>query len=223
MNLLKLKNISKSYGKSIQVQALNDLSFDVKEGEMLAVMGKSGSGKSTMLNVLSGIDGIDSGEYVFQDKNIEKLSGDAMTEFRRKNIGFVVQHFALIDDYNIFDNIALILRYEKVSKNEIKQRVEDIAKKLEITEQLKKFPKELSGGQSQRVAIARAIINKPKILLADEPTGALDETTSDTIMKLFRQLNNNGVTIIIVTHDEKVAQLCDRTIIIKDGKVAKGA
>ncbi|MFT3952278.1 MAG: ABC transporter ATP-binding protein [Oscillospiraceae bacterium] len=218
MRLISLQNVKKAYGKKQKVQALADLSLEIEQGEMVSVMGKSGSGKSTMLNIISGIDRYDSGEYFFESQDMRLIKGDSITEFRRKNMGFIVQHFALIDDYTVYDNIALLLRYEKCPKKEIEKKVLEVSESLEIGDQLKKYPRELSGGQAQRAAIARAIINHPKILLADEPTGALDENTGDSIMKLLLDLNSKGTTVVIVTHDEKVASMCQRTILIKDGK-----
>ncbi|MBQ8010867.1 MAG: ABC transporter ATP-binding protein [Oscillospiraceae bacterium] len=222
MSLIEVKDVCKSYGKQVRVEALKGVSFQVQKGEMVSIIGKSGSGKSTILNILSGIDSIDKGEYNFNGTAVHTLKGDKLTEFRRKNIGFVVQHFALIDDYTIFDNIAMVLRYEKVKKQEVHDRIKGISKKLGIYEQLNKYPNELSGGQAQRAAIARAIVNHPSVLLADEPTGALDEATGETIMRLFRELNKSGMTCIIVTHDNKIAESCDRTIVIKDGRIEGG-
>ncbi|MDD6353200.1 MAG: ABC transporter ATP-binding protein [Lachnospiraceae bacterium] len=218
MELLSLKNISKYYGKKQQIKALDGFSAIVQEKEMLALMGKSGSGKSTILNIISGIDLTDSGNYVFEKEDITRKKGDAMTLFRRKNIGIVMQHFALVEDMDCFENIALPLRLEKVNKREIYNRVGEVANKLGIADKLKKLPRELSGGEAQRVAIARAIINKPKLILADEPTGALDEENSLKIMEIFKQLNDEGITLIVVTHDPEVAAKCRRTIWIKDGK-----
>lgn len=218
MELLSLKNISKYYGKKQQIKALDGFSAIVQEKEMLALMGKSGSGKSTILNIISGIDLTDLGNYVFEKEDITRKKGDAMTLFRRKNIGIVMQHFALVKDMDCFENIALPLRLEKVNKREIYNRVGEVANKLGIADKLKKLPRELSGGEAQRVAIARAIINKPKLILADEPTGALDEENSLKIMEIFKQLNDEGITLIVVTHDPEVAAKCRRTIWIKDGK-----
>lgn len=218
MELLSLKNISKYYGKKQQIKALDGFSAIVQEKEMLALMGKSGSGKSTILNIISGIDLTDSGNYVFEKEDITRKKGDAMTLFRRKNIGIVMQHFALVEDMDCFENIALPLRLEKINKREIYNRVGEVANKLGIADKLKKLPRELSGGEAQRVAIARAIINKPKLILADEPTGALDEENNLKIMEIFKQLNDEGITLIVVTHDPEVAAKCRRTIWIKDGK-----
>lgn len=216
MSLLSLKNITKSYDKKSIV--LNEFNLSVNTGEMVAIMGKSGSGKSTVLNIISGIESADSGRYIFKGNDMSKVSGDKMTVFRRENIGFVLQHFALIENNSVFKNIALPLYLKHESKNVIKGKVLELAKDLEIENKLDKKPKQLSGGEAQRVAIARAIINQPSLILADEPTGALDENTGLKIMQIFRKLHQKGHTFIIVTHDSSVAEMCDRTIKIKDGK-----
>lgn len=216
MSLLSLENITKSYDKKSIV--LNEFNLSVNTGEMVAIMGKSGSGKSTVLNIISGIESADSGRYIFKGNDMSKVSGDKMTVFRRENIGFVLQHFALIENNSVFKNIALPLYLKHESKNVIKGKVLELAKDLEIENKLDKKPKQLSGGEAQRVAIARAIINQPSLILADEPTGALDENTGLKIMQIFRKLHQRGHTFIIVTHDSSVAEMCDRTIKIKDGK-----
>ena len=216
MSLLSLENITKSYDKKSIV--LNEFNLSVNTGEMVAIMGKSGSGKSTVLNIISGIESADSGRYIFKGNDMSKVSGDKMTVFRRENIGFVLQHFALIENNSVFKNIALPLYLKHESKNVIKGKVLELAKDLEIENKLDKKPKQLSGGEAQRVAIARAIINQPSLILADEPTGALDENTGLKIMQIFRKLHQRGHTFIIVTHDSSVAEMCDRTIKIKGGK-----
>ena len=216
MSLLSLENITKSYDKKSIV--LNEFNLSVNTGEMVAIMGKSGSGKSTVLNIISGIESADSGRYIFKGNDMSKVSGDKMTVFRRENIGFVLQHFALIENNSVFKNIALPLYLKHESKKVIKGKVLELAKDLEIENKLDKKPKQLSGGEAQRVAIARAIINQPSLILADEPTGALDENTGLKIMQIFRKLHQKGHTFIIVTHDSSVAEMCDRTIKIKDGK-----
>ncbi|MDR2532125.1 MAG: ABC transporter ATP-binding protein [Oscillospiraceae bacterium] len=218
MELLKLERITKKYGQSQNITALNQFNLNVREGEMLALMGKSGSGKSTVLNIISGIDGLQKGSYKFKNQEMAKVKGDKMTVFRRDNIGFILQHFALIQDATIYDNIALPLRLSRKPKAEIKERVRKLAAELGIEKQLKKYPKELSGGEAQRAAIARAIINQPQLILADEPTGALDEENSRKIMEIFQKLNAQGNTFIIVTHDPNVGAMCKRTVHIKDGK-----
>lgn len=218
MELLTLKNIKKTYGKKAQVTALNHFSLVVEPGEMIAVMGKSGAGKSTVLNIISGIDRADEGQYFFDGREVSHLMGDKMTLFRRENIGFVLQHFGLIDDMIAFDNIAVPLRLRHLSRKEIREQVSEVAKRMGLEEKLNKYPKELSGGEAQRVAIARAIVHKPRLLLADEPTGALDEENSLKIMDIFRELNRAGMTLLIVTHDTGVADMCKRTIWMKDGR-----
>ena len=220
MSLLTLKNIKKTYGFGEgTVIALAGLSLEVEEGSMTAIMGKSGSGKSTLLNILAGLDKPNSGEYYYKDNLLNIKNSDSMTRFRRDNIGFVVQHFALINDYNIFQNIALPLRYKHIRGSKLKNKVHEIAEKLEISDKLKKRPTQLSGGQAQRVAIARALINNSRIILADEPTGALDSQTGDLIMKMFESLHNDGYTIIIVTHDSNIAARCEKIVYLKDGIV----
>lgn len=218
MELLKLDKIKKTYGTKKKTQALNGFNLRVTKGEMIAVMGKSGSGKSTVLNIISGIDRLESGKYVFDGKDMSTVNGDRLTVFRRDNMGFVLQHFALIETESVFDNISLTLRLRRMPKGKIKEKVGFLTKELGIEKLLHKYPKELSGGEAQRVAIARAIINQPKLILADEPTGALDEETGQKIMGVFKQLHKKGNTLIIVTHDPVVAGMCERTIKIKDGK-----
>ena len=210
MPLLSLENITKSYDKKTLV--LKKFNLSVDSGEIVAIIGKSGSGKSTVLNIIAGIDSADGGRYTFQGNDMLELSGDKMTVFRRENIGFVLQHFALIENNTVFKNIALPLYLKHEPKKVIKEKVVAIAEELEIEEKLGKIPKQLSGGEAQRVAIARAIINQPSLILADEPTGALDENTGLKIMQIFQKLNKKGHTFIIVTHDPSIAAMCDRTI-----------
>ena len=157
-------------------------------------------------------------EYQFDGQDMSKIRGDQMTGFRRDNIGFVLQHFALIPDYTVYDNIALSLRLKRENEKKIREKVTAIVEELDITSTINKYPNELSGGEAQRVAIARAIIHKPKLILADEPTGALDEESGKKIMGIFKQLHSNGNTIIMVTHDREIAKMCERIIYIKDGK-----
>lgn len=218
MALLKLEEIKKSYGTKKKTMALNGFNLEVNEGEMIAIMGKSGSGKSTALNIISGVDRLEGGLYSFDENNMAGIVGDKMTVFRRDNMGFILQHFALIETFTAYDNISLPLSLKREPKTVIKQKVNSIAKKLGIEKLLHKYPKELSGGEAQRVAIARAVINKPRLILADEPTGALDEQTGQKIMTVFKQLHKKGNTLIIVTHDPNIAKMCERTVSIKDGK-----
>ena len=219
-SLISLNCICKTYGSGDGlVTALYPLNLEIQKGEMLAIMGKSGSGKSTLLNLLGGLDVPDSGEYIYNGKEMNTKNQNKMAKFRRTDVGFVVQHFALIDDYTVQQNIMLPLRYCRVKNAVAKKRVTEISERLEISEKLKKYPPQLSGGQAQRVAIARAIIHKPSILLADEPTGALDEETGKSIMKLFCEINKDGTTVIVVTHDLSVAAFCGRTIRLHDGNI----
>ena len=219
-NIISLRGICKTYGKGDGlVTALRPIDLDIKKGEMLAIMGKSGSGKSTLLNLLAGLDTPDSGEYIYNGEHMNTKNQNKMAKFRRTDVGFVVQHFALIDEYTVYQNIALPLRYRRLKGVSTKQRVKEIAERLEIGEKLRKYPSQLSGGQAQRVAIARAIAHKPSILLADEPTGALDEETGKSIMNLFREINKEGTTVVVVTHDANVASYCQRTIRLHDGNI----
>ena len=219
-NIITLKGICKTYGKGDGlVTALRPIDLEIKKGEMIAIMGKSGSGKSTLLNLLAGLDTPDSGEFIYNGSPINTKNQNKMAKFRRNDVGFVVQHFALIDEYSVQQNIGLPLRYGRLKGTSTKKRIKEIAERLEISEKLRKYPSQLSGGQAQRVAIARAIAHKPSILLADEPTGALDEETGKSIMNLFREINKEGTTVIVVTHDANVASFCQRTIRLHDGNI----
>jgi len=220
MNIIEVKDICKTFGKNEgTVRALRGASMSVEQGDMVAIMGKSGSGKSTLLNILGGMMSFEKGEYYYCGKKIDFSSQRNLTRFRRDKIGFVVQYFALVDDINVFQNVALPLKYQRYSGHRIKELVMSALAELGIEDKAKAYPAELSGGQQQRVAIARAIVKKPDIILADEPTGALDEQTSKDVMSILKGLNESGKTIIVVTHDMKVAENCKRIIHIKDGVV----
>lgn len=220
MELLKLIDVCKSYGSGEnKLNVLNNINFSIKEGEMIAIMGISGSGKSTLLNILGCLDTFDSGKYFINGQDVYKLNNKNLALIRNKFFGFVVQYFALIDDYTVFNNIKVPLLYSKTKKSDIKNNILNIMTKLNIIDKKNKYPNELSGGQNQRVAIARALVNNPKIILADEPTGALDSKTRNDVMDLFKELNNDGKTIIIVTHDDQIAKSCKRIITISDGKI----
>lgn len=218
--MIEIKNVCKAFGKKeARVEALRGISLSIGEGEMMAVMGKSGSGKSTLLNIIGGMMSIDSGEYLYNGKKVNFKSQRELTKFRRNEIGFVVQYFALVEDLNVFKNVALPLQYQGYSRKKIKEMVMEALRELGIEEKAKAYPSELSGGQQQRVAIARAIVKKPGVILADEPTGALDEATGEDVQKIFRELNRQGKTVVVVTHDAKVAESCDRIIYVRDGMV----
>ncbi len=221
MTLLEVRDVHKSFGKKdVRVHALQGASVAVEEGEMVAVMGKSGSGKSTLLNILGGLTKMEEGEYLYRGKRLNLENGRELIRHRRYEIGFIVQYFALIEDITVFDNVALPLRYQRIPKREIRERVMSALKELGIEEKEKAYPNELSGGQQQRVAIARAVVKRPSLILADEPTGALDEGTEAEVLSIFKKLNDSGIAMVIVTHDSKVADACKRTILLKDGKNA---
>ena len=220
MELIRMQGITKTYG-SRKNAALSGFDLTVQEGEMLAVMGRSGAGKSTLLNLLAGIDRPESGSYRFAGEDMLRLTGDRMTVFRRDRIGMIYQHFALIGDYTVYENIALPLKLRRCRRGEIRKRVTAAAQALGIGNLLEKHPQELSGGEAQRTAIARAVIAEPQLILADEPTGALDEETGRQIMEIFGRLHEKGHTLIIVTHDAEVAAKCERTVTIQDGHGAR--
>lgn len=220
MDKIQIRDVYKTFGKKEAcVKALQGVSLTIGEGEMVAVMGKSGSGKSTLLNILGGMMSADRGEYLYDSKEMTGKSQRELTRFRRDEAGFVVQYFALVDDLNVFRNVALPLKYQGYSRKKTADMVNEVLQMLEIDDKARAYPDELSGGQQQRTAIARAIVKQPQLILADEPTGALDEVTGEGIMKIFRELNKRGKTVVIVTHDNKVAEVCDRIIYLKDGRV----
>lgn len=213
MALLELKSITKSYGKpEKETLVLDNLNFSVSEGEMLAVMGKSGSGKTTLLNIIAGIDYQDTGEYIFDNQSVKLRRTSDGVRFRRNKIGVIVQHFALINDYTVYENVEMGLWESKLSRRERRTRTIETLEKLEISGLVNQYPPELSGGEKQRTAIGRAVVARPLLILADEPTGSLDKQTEDSIMDIFKDMNQSGSTMIIITHDEDVASRCTRTI-----------
>ncbi len=222
MAYIEAKDIHKTFGKGdAAVHALRGVSLSVDKGEMVAVMGKSGSGKSTLLNILGGLMTMDEGELYVGGKKVDFRKKKYLLNYRRREVGFVVQYFALIDDMNVYKNVSLPLRYQGIPRAKIKQRTTKMLRHLGIEEKAKAYPSELSGGQQQRAAIARALVKNARIILADEPTGALDEGTGDDVMKLFQRLKKKDRAIIIVTHDNKVAEYCDRVVYLRDGMNAR--
>lgn len=220
-NILQIKNVEKYYGnKGNLTKALDNISFDVNEQEFLAIMGASGSGKTTLLNCISTIDRISSGNIIVKNSDITKMKGNDLNKFRQKNLGFIFQEFNLLDTLNAYENIALALTVQKVKANEINNRIKEVAKSLGIEDVLDKFPYQMSGGQRQRVASARAIITNPAMVLADEPTGALDSKSARMLLENFEFLNQKlNTTILMVTHDAFTASYANRVVFIKDGKL----
>ena len=220
-NVLEVKNIEKYYGnKSNLTKAIDGISFNVEEGEFVGIMGASGSGKTTLLNCISTIDRVTAGKIIINNQDITKLKGNKLNKFRREELGFIFQDFNLLDTLTAYENIALALTIQKVNSHEIDKKVKEIAQKLEISEILNKYPYQISGGQKQRVASARAIITNPKMVLADEPTGALDSKAARQLLETFEHLNQKlGATILMVTHDAFTASYAERIIFIKDGKI----
>ncbi len=220
-SILSVRNIEKYYGSRQNVtKALDDVSFDVQKGEYIGIMGASGSGKTTLLNCISTIDSVSAGHILVEGQDITQLSTGRLAQFRREKLGFIFQDFNLLDTLTAFENIALALTIIKTPAKEIDRRVIAIAKRLEITDVLNKYPYQMSGGQRQRVAAARAIVTNPALILADEPTGALDSKSSRMLLESIETLNNElGATILIVTHDAFTASYCKRILFIKDGKI----
>ena len=219
--ILEVKNIEKYYGnKSNLTKAIYNINFDVNKGEFVGIMGASGSGKTTLLNCISTIDRVTAGHIIINGKDITKLKGNNLNKFRREELGFIFQDFNLLDTLTAYENIALALTIQKVKSQEIDNRVHEIAKKLDILGILNKYPYQVSGGQKQRIASARAIITNPKMVLADEPTGALDSKSAKGLLHTFELLNKKlDATILMVTHDAFTASYADRIIFIKDGKI----
>jgi len=222
MSILNVSGVQKIYTTRFggnKVEALKSVSFGVEQGEYVAIMGESGSGKTTLLNILAALDKPTSGSVVLDGKDLSKIKESQVAAFRRDNLGFVFQEFNLLDTFSIEDNIYLPLVLAGKGHKEMQERLKPIAAQLGISELLKKYPYELSGGQKQRVAVARAIITNPKLILADEPTGALDSKATDELLRLFAQINKTGQTILMVTHSVKAASHAGRVLFIKDGEV----
>lgn len=222
MSLLEAKNIKKIYKTRFggaSVEALKNVSFTVEKGEYVAIMGESGSGKTTLLNILAALDKPTGGTVILEDKELTKVKEKDVAMFRRDNLGFVFQDFNLLDTFSLEDNIYLPLVLAGKKHAEMKQRLDQLASTLGISEILKKYPYEVSGGQKQRSAVARALITNPKMILADEPTGALDSKSSDELLALFKKVNRMGQTILMVTHSTKAASNASRVLFIKDGVI----
>jgi len=218
--MIKITELQKFYRtEEVETVALNNLTIEVEKGEFVAVMGPSGCGKSTLLNIIGLLDDLDEGSYKFNDIEVAHFNERKRSDLRKHNIGFVFQSFNLIDELTVFENVELPLIYTKVPAAERKKRVEEVLEKVQIMHRRNHFPQQLSGGQQQRVAVARAVVNNPKLILADEPTGNLDSNNGNEVMQLLTELNEQGTTIVMVTHSEHDARYSDRIIRMLDGQV----
>ena len=218
--MIELKNISKSYTLGEQkLKVLDKINFKVEKGEFVSIIGPSGSGKSTMMNILGLLDVADSGKYVLDDISIKEANDSLLADIRNKKIGFIFQNFNLLPKMNALENVQIPLMYRGINKKESEQKAYEILKKVGLKGREKHMPSQLSGGQQQRVAIARALIGEPEIILADEPTGALDSKTGNEVMELLQKLNNEGQTIILITHDISIANRAKRIVKMMDGKL----
>ena len=217
--MIKITNLEKTYRtEEVETVALNKLNVDVKEGEFVAVMGPSGCGKSTLLNILGLLDDPDAGSYVFNGTEVAHFNERKRADLRKRNIGFVFQSFNLIDELTVFENVELPLIYNNIKPADRRKRVEEVLDKMQIMHRRNHYPQQLSGGQQQRVAVARAVVNNPKLILADEPTGNLDSSNGNEVMKMLTDLNEQGTTIIMVTHSEHDARFSHRIIRMLDGQ-----
>jgi putative ABC transport system ATP-binding protein len=218
--MIQIKNLSKVFRtEEVETKALNEVSITINQGEFVTIMGASGSGKSTLLNIVGLLDNASSGNYQLLNQEMMGLKEQEKSKVRKQNVGFIFQNFNLIDELSVYDNIELPLIYNNVPASERKKKVEAIAERLGISHRMKHYPQQLSGGQQQRVAVARALINDPKIILADEPTGNLDSKNGNEVMELLTDLHAQGSTILMVTHSEYDASFSQRTIIMKDGMI----
>lgn len=218
--MIELKNISKTYNKKEnKILALREISLTIEDGEAVAIVGTSGSGKTTLLNIIGGMDAADEGEYLYNGEKVHTLCGKKLDEFRKQKIGFVFQQFALLPDYTVLENIELPLRARNIGRKQRKEMVMEWLEKVKMEQYAACMPKKLSGGQQQRCAIVRALITGAPVLLADEPTGALDSKTGQEIIDLLLSLNAMGTTLLLVTHDEKIAARMGRVIRIEDGMI----
>jgi putative ABC transport system ATP-binding protein len=218
--MIKVQNLEKIYRtEEIETVALNNVSFEIKEGEFVAMMGPSGCGKSTLLNIIGMLDDLDAGSYLFNGTEVAKFNERKRADLRKHNIGFVFQSFNLIDELTVFENVELPLMYTGVASAERKRIVDEVLDKIQIAHRRNHYPQQLSGGQQQRVAVARAVVNNPKLILADEPTGNLDSRNGNDVMQLLTDLNEKGTTIIMVTHSEHDARFTHRIINMLDGQI----
>lgn len=218
--MIVVNNLEKIYRtEEIETVALNKISFEIKEGEFVAIMGPSGCGKSTLLNIIGLLDDLDGGQFMFNDTDVSKFNERKRANMRKHNIGFVFQSFNLIDELTVFENVELPLIYTGVGSVERKRKVDEVLDKIQIAHRRNHYPQQLSGGQQQRVAVARAVVNKPKLILADEPTGNLDSRNGNDVMQLLTDLNEQGTTIVMVTHSEHDARYTHRIINMLDGQI----
>ncbi|MGZ3931555.1 MAG: ABC transporter ATP-binding protein [Bacteroidia bacterium] len=218
--MIKITDLEKIYRtEEVETVALNKISFEIKEGEFVAIMGPSGCGKSTLLNIIGLLDDLDSGSFVFNDTEVSKFNERKRADMRKHNIGFVFQSFNLIDELTVFENVELPLIYTGIPTAERKKMVDEVLDKIQIAHRRNHYPQQLSGGQQQRVAVARAVVNKPKLILADEPTGNLDSRNGNDVMQLLTDLNEQGTTIVMVTHSEHDARYTHRIINMLDGQI----
>ena len=217
--MIQIRNLQKIYRtEEVETVALSNINIDVREGEFVAIMGPSGCGKSTLLNMLGLLDNAESGSFIFNGQEINKYNERQRAIIRKKNIGFVFQSFNLIDELTVFENVELPLVYTSISASERKKKTEEVLDKMRIMHRRNHYPQQLSGGQQQRVAVARAVVNKPRLILADEPTGNLDSTNGNEVMELLTDLNETGTTIVMVTHSEHDARYSHRIIRMLDGQ-----
>lgn len=220
--MIRLENINKLYeGDTYKIQALQDITLTIGEGEFVSIMGRSGSGKTTLLNIIGFLDTATSGTFLFGGKDVSHISGKNLWRYRRENIGFVFQNFALIDHNTVLENVILPLQAVNVSRMEAVKKADRLLDRMGIAEMKYKYPSQISGGQKQRVAIARALVADPKIILADEPTGALDADTAEEIMQIFQEIHAQEKTVVIVTHDDKIAAKTNRLIRLEKGTIVE--
>ena len=220
--MIRLENINKLYeGDTYKIQALQGITLAIGEGEFVSIMGRSGSGKTTLLNIIGFLDMTTSGTFLFGRKDVSHISSKNLWRYRRENIGFVFQNFALIDHNTVLENVILPLQAMNVSRREAVKKADRLLDRMGIAEMKHKYPSQISGGQKQRVAIARALVADPKIILADEPTGALDADTAEEIMQIFQEIHAQGKTVVIVTHDDKIAAKTNRLIRLEKGTIVE--